>query len=60
VLHPRRARACATAPPVQREKLGDIQFRSYINATRTPVTYSVQTGRVFNSNLDLTVGSDGK
>jgi hypothetical protein len=52
--------ACATAPAVQREKLGEIQFRSYINATRAPITYSVQTGRVFNPNLDLIVASDGK
>jgi len=52
--------ACASAPTVPREKLGQIEFRDYARPTQTPTTYSVQTGRVFNPNLDMSVGTDGK
>jgi hypothetical protein len=52
--------ACASAPTVPRQKLGEIEFRDYARPTQTPITYSVQTGRVFNPNLDMSVGTDGK
>jgi hypothetical protein len=51
--------ACASAPTVPRQKLGEIEFRDSANPTDTPITFSVQTGRVFNPNVDMTVGTDG-
>jgi hypothetical protein len=52
--------ACASTPTVPRQKLGEIEFRDSARPTKTPIVYSVQTGRVFNPNLDMTVGTDGK
>jgi hypothetical protein len=49
----------ATACAAGRPGLGEVQFRPYTDVQATPAVFTVQQGRIFNPDLDVTLEPGG-